>query len=340
MRQSHDQFAKECAAGMLEYIGGNVNIQHQLWAEVSYADLSFEPSATTTDIVAASQLGLFGKLAMKPCLMEFFKQQPTKIEIRSCLAKLFVYHGELLRRAKRKNVKPTKNLDNPRLAETSLPRLWIITTYASETLLNGFAAQLQPNEWGDGIYFLSGKALKTALIVLNRLPPTPETLWLRLLGCGPTQKQAAEELGQLPAGPLRDHLLELVYRFYVEIELKTTLTERDKELLMNISPVYQQARQQAVQEGRQQGRVEGRVEGRQQGRVEGRVEGRQQGRVEGQRIFVEHLLKSRFGKLDRPLSNVIDGVVQLPPEEVAPLLLQASREELIAKFKGRSSRKK
>ncbi len=70
-----------------------------------------------------------------------------------------------------------------------------------------------------------------------------------------------------------------------EIELKTTLTERDKELLMNISPVYQQARQQAVQEGRQQGRVE------------------------GQRLFVEHLLKSRFGKLDKPLSNVIDGVI-------------------------------
>jgi hypothetical protein len=81
---------------------------------------------------------------------------------------------------------------------------------------------------------------------------------------------------------------------------------------MNISPVYQQARQQAVQEGRQ----------------------------EGQRIFVEHLLKSRFGKLDKPLSNVIDGVIQLPPEEVAPLLLQASREELVAKFNGRRLRKK
>ena len=90
MRQPHDQFAKECAAEMLEQLNGKVNIQHQLHGEVAYADLSFEPSPTVPKAVA-DQLGLFSKLATRPCLMEFFSRQPTTIEVRSCVAKLFIY---------------------------------------------------------------------------------------------------------------------------------------------------------------------------------------------------------------------------------------------------------
>ncbi len=187
---------------------------------LNYADLSFEPSPTVPKAVA-DQLGLFRKLAAQPCLMEFFSCQPTHIEVRSCLAKLFTYHGELLRKAR---------------------------------------------------------------------------------------------------GPVRDYLLELIHKFYLELEAKPILTQPEKELVMNFSPAYLQARQRLVQEGIQQGM--------------------QQGRVEGQRGVVEHLLKSRFGKLDNSLSKVIEGVIQLPPDEVAPLLLQASRDELVTRFNGKRSRRK
>jgi len=60
--------------------------------------------------------------------------------------------------------------------------------------------------------------------------------------------------------------------------------------------------------------------------------GVQQGRLEMQRALVENLLKSRFGKLDRSLSKVVDSLVQFSPQEVADYLLQWSREELIAEF--------
>lgn len=36
------------------------------------------------------------------------------------------------------------------------------------------------------------------MILLNQLPPTPKTLWLRLLGKGATQQQAIQEVLALP----------------------------------------------------------------------------------------------------------------------------------------------
>jgi len=53
----------------------------------------------------------------------------------------------------------------------------------------------------------------------------------------------------------------------------------------------------------------------------------------GQRMLVENLLKSRFGVLDEALTQVIDPLLHLPPDKMSPLLLQANRDELLAKFK-------
>ena len=53
---------------------------------------------------------------------------------------------------------------------------------------------------------------------------------------------------------------------------------------------------------------------------------------QGQRQVVENILKVRFGAIDEELSAIIAPVLLLPPEEFTPLLLQLSREELIALF--------
>ncbi|NJL39571.1 MAG: hypothetical protein HC840_24500 [Leptolyngbyaceae cyanobacterium RM2_2_4] len=59
----------------------------------------------------------------------------------------------------------------------------------------------------------------------------------------------------------------------------------------------------------------------------------QEGRQEGQREFVENLLRARFGSLDEDLAGIIEAVLDLPPAESAPLLLQLSREGLLARFR-------
>ncbi|WP_208821508.1 hypothetical protein [Tolypothrix sp. PCC 7910] len=73
---------------------------------------------------------------------------------------------------------------------------------------------------------------------------------------------------------------------------------------MRLAPLYQQDREQATQQGIEQ----------------------------GERLVVENLLKVRFGELDNELQPIISSLVALPPEEFTPLLLQLSREELIARF--------
>ncbi len=77
---------------------------------------------------------------------------------------------------------------------------------------------------------------------------------------------------------------------------------------MNLSPAYLQWREETLQEGVKQGVKQ------------------------AQRIFVKSLLSSRFGKIDKVLSPVIESLVQLPPEESARLLPRLSREELLEKF--------
>lgn len=74
---------------------------------------------------------------------------------------------------------------------------------------------------------------------------------------------------------------------------------------MRLLPLYEQDREQAIQQGIQQ----------------------------GERLVVENLLRSRFGSLDEELSAIIEQILTLSPEEFTPLLLQLSREELLARFR-------
>jgi hypothetical protein len=60
------------------------------------------------------------------------------------------------------------------------------------------------------VYFLP-ELQKTALVAINQLPATTETLWLRLLGRDATQRQAVDELVALPERhPFRRNVLELL----------------------------------------------------------------------------------------------------------------------------------
>jgi len=194
------------------------------------------------------------------------------------------------------------------LPENALPRLWIITTSASDNLLNFFEARLKLSLWGEGIYFLN-QGLRSAIVVADRLPITPETLWLRILGKGNTQQQAIDEVMALPTGnALRSNVLELLSTWHINLETKNQLTTDDKELLMNLSPAYEKWREETLQEGVQQGVKQ------------------------AQRVFVKSWLRTRFGKIDKILSRVVEPLVQLPPEKSARLLPQLSREELLARF--------
>ncbi len=179
------------------------------------------------------------------------------------------------------------------------------STRASKTLLNGFGAKLDLENCLSGVYFLP-KSFRAAIVAINQLLVTYETLWLRILGRGETQRQAVSELLTLPESNLvRQNTLKVITNWrIVLVQQQQNLTEDDRELVMNLSQAYQQWEEST----------------------------KQQAKLEERRQVVENLLRFRFGTLDEEMLRVVENLLQLPPEEFTPLCLQLSREELLEKF--------
>lgn len=297
-RQFHDRFAKDYLEELLSPLG-TVRTSEKVKGEVREIDVWFEP-----DLDRGARdlpLGLLGKIAVTPCSIEPFRNPPSEIEIRGCLLKLYAVHGHLLRKAKR---------DDRSVAEAEFPLLWILMPTFSERMLTGVGAVAADEaEWDRGVYFLPS-TLKAAIVVLHQLPVREDTLWLRVLGKGGTQKRAVEELVELPENnPFRENLLEILANWRKNLEMSENVTEEEQEVIMNLSPAYLQQREEWKQEGKQEGTIE------------------------GQRSMIAGLLEGRFGTLDAELSGLVDEIARLPLPESSRLLLSLtdlSREELLA----------
>ncbi|NET90344.1 MAG: hypothetical protein F6K45_19980, partial [Kamptonema sp. SIO1D9] len=96
---------------------------------------------------------------------------------------------------------------------------------------------------------------------------------------------------------------------------------------MNLSPAYLQWREATLNEGIQQGVQQGIQQGIQQGVQQGI----QQGSLQGQRLVIENLLQVRFGFRDESILQIVDALLALPPQEYTRLILQLSREDLLAR---------
>jgi hypothetical protein len=128
---------------------------------------------------------------------------------------------------------------------------------------------------------------------------------LRVLGRGATQQQAVNELLSLPQGhPFRRNLLEILSNWRINVQLRQNPNEENRELLMNLSPAYLEWREATLQEGIQQHRKK----------------------------TVQNIIKSRFGLIDEELTSIIDASLQVSDEELIPLLLNCSREDLLQRF--------
>jgi Domain of unknown function (DUF4351) len=235
-----DQFSKQYLEELLTPLG-EVTIGRELLGEARQIDVWFVPHPQS-EIVP--DLGLLGRLSNTPCLLEPYRSPPKPSEIRDCLLKLFLTHSEFQRQAKR---------DDTRLNEATLPRLWVLASSASENLLRGFSTHTDEANWGTGIYFL-GDHIRAAIIVINQLPETQETLWLRLLGKDHTQEQAIRELIALSReNPFRSRALELLASWRITIETTELIDTEAQELIMQLSPAYTKWREETLQEGQQEG---------------------------------------------------------------------------------------
>ena len=287
--QFSKQFFKECLSPL-----GEVKISEEIPGEPRFVDIWFIPS-TQPSVEDLPDLGILTRIAETPCLLEPFRKQPTEWEIRSCVGKLVHLEAELRREGTR---------DEDTVSEDELPRLWIISTTFSDELLSKLPAH-RDSSWPDGIYF-AGEVFLTRVVAIDKLQRIPETLWLRILGKGLTQKQAVDDVVALPKGnPKRSKILSLLYTWKLNMGISPENDNEDREeLLMNLSQAYLEWEQETVERGKEQ----------------------------GQRQVVENLLACRFGSLDSELQAIIPSILALSPSEFTPMLMQLSREELITRF--------
>jgi hypothetical protein len=243
-RFPYDQFAKDYLKELLQPLG-QVETSRKVPSEVREIDVYFAPSPqSTSDTI---QIGLLGKIAAKPALIEPFRNAATITEIRSCMNKLFDVFAQIKRQ--------TKGDESP-IDESALPMLWILSPTASDPILNGFRASTDA-EWGEGGHFL-GDYLRTVIVAIHQLPRKQETLWLRILGKGRVQKQAIDELEALPNNhPLRAKAIDLLLSLKATLEVNQNTDQEDRELIMRLSAIYEQKLAEAKQEGLQEGLQEG-----------------------------------------------------------------------------------
>jgi hypothetical protein len=294
-----DQFSKQLLEEVLAPYG-TVEISLEVTGESQFVDVFFKPSSSPA--IARQALGLLGRIAQTPCLLEPFRNQPSAFEIRSCLQKLYQVHGNYLRKAKR---------EKESIAENDLPQLWILASSASDTLLNGFGVSSN-EEWESGVYFLH-PSLRTAIVAINQLPRNEETLFLRLLGKGQTQKQAVDEVIAIDTGePKRAAILRLLSNWKISIEL-TGQVEAEEELMMALTQAYLEWEQQTEQRAEQRGRTEGE----------------QSGAINEARSLILRLLARRVGTLPVDVEAQVQALTLQQLEALGEALLDfASAQDL------------
>ncbi len=287
----HDQFAKDYLEELLKDYG-EVKASEKVSGEIKEIDVFFTPAKQQNSNLQI--LGLLGRFAENPAIIEPFRNPASSDEICDCILKLLEVKALLRREAKANKTK---------LQDSEIPKLWVLTPTISETRLSSFGT-IQKQGWLSGVHFLP-EALRTAIVAVHQLPSTPETLWLRLLGRGSVQSQAIIELQALPLNhPYQKATLELVYNLRENLRVNQELEADDRELIMRLEPLYQRDRERAKEEGIQQGR--------------------QEGIQQGEQDLILRLLNRRIGEIDASLIKQIKGLSIEKLENLGEALLDFS----------------
>ena len=293
----YDQFAKQYLQELLSPLG-LVKKSRDITAEVREIDVLFVPQNQNETVIKA--LGLLGKIAANSAIIEPFRNSVTTDEICSCIGKLFDFNAECNRVA---------NREDKLLVPGDRPRLWILSPTLSKSILDSFGATLERESFGEGVYVLP-PAFRTAIVVIHQLPKTTETLWLRMLGKGNVQKNAIAELTSLPnQTPFKDSVLELLSNLFAILEARQDLDLEDRELIMQLSPLYLERIQDATQQGIERGIERGIEQG-----------------IEREVSFVIRLLNHRFGPLAPDIEERVRSLPVNRLEDLGEALLDFQSE--------------
>ncbi len=291
-RNIFDQFNKQLFQQLLSPFG-TVTLNRAVLGEERAIDILFEPAPGAQ--LDPNELGNLASMSAQTSLFEPFRSNLPDHEVHNCLLKLFLLYAEIQLQAE--GTVPTRDL----------PQLWILAAEVPDILIREFSGVPDP-EQGEGFYRLATR-LRTTIVVINELPTTPDTLWLRLMAKGRVQEAAIAELLLLPdSNPKRNTALGLLVSWRINMELLEQVEQEERRILMALSQAYLEWEQQTEQRGIEQG----------------------ERRAQQKNII--SILTIRFGSLDSQLEAIVPALIELPIETATPLLLQLSREELLQRF--------
>jgi hypothetical protein len=277
----HDHFSKNILRDALS-MACAAETEVEVLAAAQKIDVYVVPDPARA--AALGDLGLLGALAAEPSLFEPFHDTPNLWKVRRCLNKQHAWHHELERRA-RVSVGPPREGGEEPAPEVPFPALVVIGPGVPATVLDAYACQ----EVEPGVYHgVWGLALR--VVVLSELPRTRETLLLRLLGKGPTLRDALADLAKLPEDAWER---SIVTPLLVHFQLIEHATTEEDTVSAEIRAWFEEYQRKL----RSEAHHEGVLEGRHEGLLEGLLEGREEGRAEGERRALLRLLRVRFGDL-------------------------------------------
>ncbi|HWO17343.1 MAG TPA: hypothetical protein VNO30_01160 [Kofleriaceae bacterium] len=221
MRTRFDHLAKQIGQEALGRSGATV-VHDEIAPEAQYADLRHEPDPARE--AERKRLGLLGRLAARPCLIEIYSRALDDEAFRCCLAKHLAFWQQRARRARTDNQRRRTKRQPPR--PFVAPSLWIIAAGAPKALLARL--ELRPaseseSSWPEGVYFFGNAVLRVGLVVASELPRDRSTVLVRLMAAGPLLADAIEDLGEL-----RESALERAVAEHVLVRLQHTLGKKPK----------------------------------------------------------------------------------------------------------------
>ena len=148
--------------------------------------------------------------------------------------------------------------DSREKIELQNPFTWVLAVDCGDKLLK--LCDAKPlTEYGAGVYELS-KLLRMGIVVIDRLPDSPQTLWLKMLGDKESARKAFGEIEQLsPERREKNDIIKtsLKYCVYLRGLPTESLTEEEQEFMRTMEQVdawYEAEIAEAEQKGQKQGK--------------------------------------------------------------------------------------
>jgi hypothetical protein len=245
MRKRFDHLAKQIGCVALGPSGPTV-AHDEITPETQHADLRHEPDPARK--AERARLGLLGRIAAVPCLIEVYGHAPSPEEFRACLAKHIAFWQQRSRKTRTHNKQRRQKQQRP---DTFVaPFLWIIAAGAPMALLTKL--RLRPARgWPAGVYFFGDDVLRVGIVVASQLPRDRSTLLVRLMAAGPLLAPAIEELSALPPAA---HERAVAERILVSLQhalgQQPTRTPEEQEFIVTMYKSWEEGRAEARAEGR------------------------------------------------------------------------------------------